>query len=245
MTCNITSLGSTDYSFDASIFGSTKSVGDLNTISLVATKELNTIIRDFDKRMQDYKFPVDVILGSIFGVSNTSLEEFNAFLEKSKTRVYDDVMFGMTSDEYNVAQEALKILLKKFSASGHVFSVNDYAASSDLIPNSDSPIVQSVVINPKPSSYAGAAVTSSTETKKADVKIQSMATSLEKGLLSWLSSTTKGLEDVLENGSWMIRNSPITLKKWTMNTSLLKEELTRIPMWLKLHDVSNSSLWKN
>ncbi|GJZ31499.1 ribonuclease H-like domain-containing protein [Tanacetum coccineum] len=35
----------------------------------------------------------------------------------------------------------------------------------------------------------------------------------------------------------MIRNSLIILKKWSMDTSLLKEELTRIPIWVKLHDV--------
>ncbi|GJR71801.1 zinc knuckle CX2CX4HX4C containing protein [Tanacetum coccineum] len=31
--------------------------------------------------------------------------------------------------------------------------------------------------------------------------------------------------------------SPIILKKWSMDTRLLKEELTRIPIWVKLHDV--------
>ncbi|GKD99875.1 zinc knuckle CX2CX4HX4C containing protein, partial [Tanacetum coccineum] len=46
-----------------------------------------------------------------------------------------------------------------------------------------------------------------------------------------------GLEDVLESGPWMIRNTLIILKKWSMSTSLLKEELTRIPIWVKLHDV--------
>ncbi|GJZ24857.1 zinc knuckle CX2CX4HX4C containing protein [Tanacetum coccineum] len=38
-------------------------------------------------------------------------------------------------------------------------------------------------------------------------------------------------------GPWMIRNSLIILKKWSMETRLLKEELTRIPIWVKLHDV--------
>ncbi|GKE11570.1 zinc knuckle CX2CX4HX4C containing protein [Tanacetum coccineum] len=38
-------------------------------------------------------------------------------------------------------------------------------------------------------------------------------------------------------GPWMIHNSPIILKKWSMGTSLLKEELTQIPIWVKLHDV--------
>ncbi|GJR44358.1 zinc knuckle CX2CX4HX4C containing protein [Tanacetum coccineum] len=46
-----------------------------------------------------------------------------------------------------------------------------------------------------------------------------------------------GLEDVLENGPWMIRNSLIILKKWSMNTHLCKEELTHIPVWVKIHDV--------
>ncbi|GJY30317.1 zinc knuckle CX2CX4HX4C containing protein [Tanacetum coccineum] len=33
-------------------------------------------------------------------------------------------------------------------------------------------------------------------------------------------------------------DDPLTLKKWTMNTRLFKEELTCIPVWVKLHDVS-------
>ncbi|GKD43307.1 zinc knuckle CX2CX4HX4C containing protein [Tanacetum coccineum] len=46
-----------------------------------------------------------------------------------------------------------------------------------------------------------------------------------------------GLEAVLEGSPWLICNSPITLKKWSMDTRLLKEELTRIPIWVKLDDV--------
>ncbi|GKE69755.1 zinc knuckle CX2CX4HX4C containing protein, partial [Tanacetum coccineum] len=46
-----------------------------------------------------------------------------------------------------------------------------------------------------------------------------------------------GLEAVLEAGPWLIRKSPIILKKWSIDTRLLKEELTRIPIWVKLHDV--------
>ncbi|PWA61290.1 ATPase, F1/V1/A1 complex, alpha/beta subunit, Zinc knuckle CX2CX4HX4C [Artemisia annua] len=33
------------------------------------------------------------------------------------------------------------------------------------------------------------------------------------------------------------RNVPIILKPWTMNTNLLKEDLTNIPVWVKFHDV--------
>ncbi|GJS52384.1 zinc knuckle CX2CX4HX4C containing protein [Tanacetum coccineum] len=44
-------------------------------------------------------------------------------------------------------------------------------------------------------------------------------------------------EAVLEGGPWFIRKSSIILKKWSMDTRLLKDELTRIPIWVKLHDV--------
>nr|GFC63388.1 hypothetical protein [Tanacetum cinerariifolium] len=45
-----------------------------------------------------------------------------------------------------------------------------------------------------------------------------------------------GLEAVLEGGPWLIRKSPIILKKLSMDTRLLNEELTRIPILVKLHD---------
>ncbi|GJS93807.1 zinc knuckle CX2CX4HX4C containing protein [Tanacetum coccineum] len=59
-----------------------------------------------------------------------------------------------------------------------------------------------------------------------------------KGFFFFQFKTLKGLEDVLENGSWMIRKSPIILKKWNMSTRLCKDELTRIPVWVKIHDVA-------
>ncbi|GKC46672.1 zinc knuckle CX2CX4HX4C containing protein [Tanacetum coccineum] len=58
-----------------------------------------------------------------------------------------------------------------------------------------------------------------------------------KGFFFFQFKTLKGLEDVLENGPWMIRKSPIILKKWNMSTRLCKDELSRIPVWVKIHDV--------
>ncbi|GJT10159.1 zinc knuckle CX2CX4HX4C containing protein [Tanacetum coccineum] len=58
-----------------------------------------------------------------------------------------------------------------------------------------------------------------------------------KGFFFFKFDSRAGLEAVLEGGPWIIRKSPIILKKWSMGTSLLKEELTRIPIWVKLHDV--------
>ncbi|GKC00330.1 zinc knuckle CX2CX4HX4C containing protein [Tanacetum coccineum] len=56
-----------------------------------------------------------------------------------------------------------------------------------------------------------------------------------KGLFFFKFDSRAGLE--LKGGPWLIRKSSIILKKWPMDTRLLKEELTRIPMWVKLHDV--------
>ena len=59
----------------------------------------------------------------------------------------------------------------------------------------------------------------------------------DNGFFFFKFDSQAGLDAILEGGPWMIKNSPIILKKWTMNTSLKKEELTRIPVWVKLHDV--------
>ncbi|GKC33957.1 zinc knuckle CX2CX4HX4C containing protein [Tanacetum coccineum] len=58
-----------------------------------------------------------------------------------------------------------------------------------------------------------------------------------KGFFFFKFDSRTGLEAVLEGGPWLIRKSPIILKKWSMDTRLLKEELTRILIWVKLHDV--------
>ena len=58
-----------------------------------------------------------------------------------------------------------------------------------------------------------------------------------KGFFFFQFEARKGMEEVLENGPWIIRNVPIFLKECTLNTCLLKEDLTKIPVWIKLHDV--------
>ncbi|GJV07455.1 zinc knuckle CX2CX4HX4C containing protein [Tanacetum coccineum] len=58
-----------------------------------------------------------------------------------------------------------------------------------------------------------------------------------KGFFFIKFDSRAGLEAVLEGGPWLIHKSLIILKKWSMDTRLLKEELTRIPIWVKLHDV--------
>ncbi|GKF69956.1 zinc knuckle CX2CX4HX4C containing protein, partial [Tanacetum coccineum] len=58
-----------------------------------------------------------------------------------------------------------------------------------------------------------------------------------KGFFFFKFDSQAGLEAVLEGGPWLIRKSPIIIKKWSMDTRLLKEELTRILIRVKLHDV--------
>ncbi|GJS24293.1 retrovirus-related pol polyprotein from transposon TNT 1-94 [Tanacetum coccineum] len=41
------------------------------------------------------------------------------------------------------------------------------------------------------------------------------------------------------NGPWMIRGIPIHLNEWLPSVSLLKEKLSRVPVWVKFHDVSS------
>nr|GEX90888.1 hypothetical protein [Tanacetum cinerariifolium] len=64
-----------------------------------------------------------------------------------------------------------------------------------------------------------------------------------KGFFFFKFDSRVGLESVLEGGPWMIQNNLIILKKWTMNTSLLKEELNRVPIWVKFHDVPLEDSW--
>lgn len=40
-----------------------------------------------------------------------------------------------------------------------------------------------------------------------------------------------GVEQVLRDGQWLIRNSPLFLKPWSSTTELNKEELKKIQVW--------------
>ncbi|XP_071727851.1 uncharacterized protein [Rutidosis leptorrhynchoides] len=58
-----------------------------------------------------------------------------------------------------------------------------------------------------------------------------------KGFYFFKFSTAQGMLDVIENGPWMIRTVPIILNKWSPDVSLSKEDLTKVPVWVKLHDI--------
>ncbi|GKB95872.1 beta-caryophyllene synthase [Tanacetum coccineum] len=57
------------------------------------------------------------------------------------------------------------------------------------------------------------------------------------GLFSFQFSSMDGLDAMLENGPWFIRNNPLILKKWHPDENLLKKDVSTVPVWVKLHGV--------
>nr|GEU76434.1 hypothetical protein [Tanacetum cinerariifolium] len=57
-------------------------------------------------------------------------------------------------------------------------------------------------------------------------------------LFSFQFSFMNGLDDMLENGLWFIQNNPLILKKWHPDENLLKEDVSIVLVWVKLHGVS-------
>ncbi|GJW44541.1 retrotransposon protein, putative, ty1-copia subclass [Tanacetum coccineum] len=47
----------------------------------------------------------------------------------------------------------------------------------------------------------------------------------------------EGLDTMLENGPWFIRNNPLILKKWHPDENLLKEDVSNVTVWVKLYGV--------
>nr|GEX12700.1 hypothetical protein [Tanacetum cinerariifolium] len=57
------------------------------------------------------------------------------------------------------------------------------------------------------------------------------------GLFSFQFSSMDGLDAMLENGPWFIWNNPVILKKWHPDEYLLKEDVSTVLVWVKLHGV--------
>ncbi|KAJ0814120.1 putative transcription factor interactor and regulator CCHC(Zn) family [Helianthus annuus] len=58
-----------------------------------------------------------------------------------------------------------------------------------------------------------------------------------KGFFFFKFKTKRSMEQLLEDGPWTIRNVPIILNEWTPSTTLVKEDITAIPLWVKMHDI--------
>ncbi|XP_022013821.1 uncharacterized protein LOC110913288 [Helianthus annuus] len=47
----------------------------------------------------------------------------------------------------------------------------------------------------------------------------------------------KGMMDVLKEGPWIIRSQPIFLNEWSPSMKLEKKEVTKVQVWVKIHEV--------
>ncbi|GJT57853.1 cytokinin dehydrogenase 3-like protein [Tanacetum coccineum] len=53
----------------------------------------------------------------------------------------------------------------------------------------------------------------------------------------WHTFSMDGLDAMLENGPWFIQNNPLILKKWHPDENLLREDVSTLPVWVKLYGV--------
>ncbi|GJS11974.1 RNA-directed DNA polymerase, eukaryota, reverse transcriptase zinc-binding domain protein [Tanacetum coccineum] len=74
------------------------------------------------------------------------------------------------------------------------------------------------------------------ESSKKAVNIRTLFTPRGTGLML-LCCSTDGLNSMLENGPWFIRNHPLILRKWNPDVDLLKEDVGNVPVWVKLHGI--------
>ncbi|GJS65353.1 zinc knuckle CX2CX4HX4C containing protein [Tanacetum coccineum] len=57
------------------------------------------------------------------------------------------------------------------------------------------------------------------------------------GFLFFQFSSKTGMEHVLANGSWRIRMTPIMLNIWNPTKKLIKDDIKKVSVWVKMHDV--------
>ncbi|GJR63979.1 hypothetical protein Tco_0010044 [Tanacetum coccineum] len=61
--------------------------------------------------------------------------------------------------------------------------------------------------------------------------------SLSTGLFTFQFISMEVLDAMLANGPWFIHNNPLIPRKWHPDENLLKEDVSTIPIWFKLHGV--------
>nr|GEU38249.1 zinc knuckle CX2CX4HX4C [Tanacetum cinerariifolium] len=159
------------------------------------------------------------------------------------------------------------ITFKFIGMMNNLVGSNNFASppTNNRKPSHDSPI-QAVDINTKSLSYVGAAGASVKDQPKVNFNfcplvanhvfdgvnifiprkvVKKVSTHFEHTLygyfirkrMAFLVVEYYARNNWAKHSPWLIRNSSIILKKWSMETRLLKEELTCILLWVKLHDV--------
>ncbi|KAJ0752576.1 hypothetical protein HanPI659440_Chr09g0325971 [Helianthus annuus] len=72
----------------------------------------------------------------------------------------------------------------------------------------------------------------------ADVVIPLSSVQQVTDRLFFFKFTSKeGMNQMLEDGPWLIRSVPIILKEWSPSIKMEKEDIKVVPVWVKMHDV--------
>lgn len=50
-------------------------------------------------------------------------------------------------------------------------------------------------------------------------------------------SSSEGMNKVLNGGPWLIRSTPLFLHIWVPNMRLEKEKITKVPVWVRIHNI--------
>ncbi|GKA40825.1 zinc knuckle CX2CX4HX4C containing protein [Tanacetum coccineum] len=236
--------------------------GTRNASSVLVNLHLSSIAED-DYEFNDYEILIYSIddVAALFHVplnSPKEIDEFTKDLEVAKYALWSKLTKETRSGIIDIIYYRWDALLNMQKSAPIVDdSLSGKASPSDLI-------VQYVDINTKLTFYAGAAGASAKDQPKVNSNFRPLVVDpvfdgvnisiphkvIEKakyglkrimmntkGFFFFEFDSRAGLEAVFEGGPWLIRNSLIILKKWSMDTRLLKEELIRILIWVKLHDI--------
>nr|GEX01010.1 hypothetical protein [Tanacetum cinerariifolium] len=61
---------------------------------------------------------------------------------------------------------------------------------------------------------------------------------IRNGFFLFKFASYEGMSKVLETGPWLIKSKPIVLSIWSDNTKMEKEAVTKVAVWVNIHNVS-------
>ncbi|GKD37247.1 zinc knuckle CX2CX4HX4C containing protein [Tanacetum coccineum] len=165
-------------------------------------------------------YSIDV--AATFGVPLTTVGDLHMLIKGIEAGKHDELLSAMTNDERMEIMDALD----------DSTIVDAHVAENLNVNESTMPMADPV--------FAGVNISIPRKVVKKEQLGETWAERImmnTKGFFLFKFDSRASLEAVLEGGPWLIRNSSIIINKWSMDTRLLKEELTRIPIWVKLHNV--------
>ncbi|GJZ52106.1 hypothetical protein Tco_0606621, partial [Tanacetum coccineum] len=153
---------------------------------------------------------------SLFGVKFTSRNDIDVFSTNIEKGKYVEILSTLSKNEIDDVVYAIESIGKKLD------NANPNVTKQVVEPSHDDPVVHDVSINTKSTSYAGAA---------------GAVYASAKDQLKVSANFLHLVNDPVFDGVNISIPCKVVEKKWLMDTRLLKEELTRILIWVKLHDV--------